>query len=316
MSKRVLVACEFSGVVREAFRKRGFDAWSCDLLPTEIDGQHIQGDVLEVLDQGWDLMIAHPPCTYIANSGVQHLHRDKSRWQKLDQAVYFFKTLLNSKIPKICIENPVPHKYAGLPVYQQIIQPYEHGHNVMKKTCLWLRGLPKLKPTHIVSQGEKYIGKDGKSNGSKWYQLPPTKDRWKHRSRTFQGIADAMAQQWGCDHFLQEPRMTKLNTPLTINWLTKPPHSKDSVFDIVDNGSKLIARGTIDEEVDLLNAQELIRRANLHDELSKSYSELIMAVGKKFKNETRHETALRYIKESEAGSRGETLAKQLTNEER
>jgi hypothetical protein len=133
---KVLIACEFSGIVREAFRKKGHDAWSCDLLPTEIPGQHIQGDVLKILNDGWDLMIAHPPCTYLANSGVQHLHKDKNRWQKMEDARTFFMLLLKSEIKKICIENPVPHKYAELPVYTQIIQPYEHGHEISKRTCL------------------------------------------------------------------------------------------------------------------------------------------------------------------------------------
>lgn len=198
---RVLIACEFSGVVREAFRKLGHDAWSCDLLPTEqhpVD-RHYIGDVLDILDDRWDLMIAHPPCTYLANSGVQHLHKDKSRWDKMYQAAKFFNRLLDADIPKKCIENPVPHGYAKLPKYTQIINPYQFGHTVQKKTCLWLVGLPKLLPTQIVDKGERYIGKDGKSNGSKWYQLPPTTDRWKHRSRTFKGIANAMAEQWGAD---------------------------------------------------------------------------------------------------------------------
>jgi len=200
--KRILIACEFSGTVREAFKAVGWDAWSCDLLPTEIPGQHIQGDVLEVLKDKWDMMIAHPPCTYIANSGVQHLHKDPSRWDKLKESVIFFNAFLNAPIPCIAIENPIPHGYAKLPKYSQIIHPYQHGHEVMKKTCLWLKNLPPLVPTKIVGQGEKYFDKNGKSNGSVWYQLPPGKDRWKHRSRTFEGIAKAMAEQWGSlDHW-------------------------------------------------------------------------------------------------------------------
>lgn len=194
---KVLIACEFSGIVREAFKANGHDAWSCDLLDTEINGNHIKGNVLEILNDGWDLMIAHPPCTYLANSGVQHLHKDKTRWHKMYSAVRFFKTLLYFNIDRICIENPVPHGYARLEKYTQIIQPWQHGHACMKRTCLWLKNLPKLKPSNIVDEGEKYIGKNGKSNGSKWYQLPPSKDRWKHRSKTFQGIANAMADQWG-----------------------------------------------------------------------------------------------------------------------
>lgn len=196
---RILVACEFSQIVTKAFRKKGHEAYSCDILPTEGNPDwHIQGNVLEILEDGWDLMIAHPPCTYLANSGVQHLHKDKNRWIKLSDASLFFLNLLNANINRIAVENPIPHKYAKLPKYSQIIQPYEHGHECMKRTCLWLKNLPLIKPSKIVDKGKKYIGKNGKSNGSYWYQiLTPGKDRWKIRSRTFQGIADAMADQWG-----------------------------------------------------------------------------------------------------------------------
>lgn len=194
------MACEFSGIVRDAFRKRGHDAWSCDLLPTEADPQwHIQDDVLKHLNDGWDLMIAHPPCTYLANSGVQHLIGDADRKTKMLDAVQFFLALLNAPIARKAVENPVPHGYAELPRYSQIIQPYRFGHNVQKKTCLWLSNLPPLVPKSAqnADRGEHYIGKDGRPNGSKWYQLPPSQDRWKHRSRTFHGIAEAMADQWG-----------------------------------------------------------------------------------------------------------------------
>ena len=202
---KILIACEFSGIVREAFKAKGHDVWSCDLLPTEIPGQHIQGDVLEILNDGWDMMIAHPPCTYLANSGVQHLWinrkkvngKNTERWQEMEKARSFFLILLNAKIKKIVIENPVPHGYAKLPKYNQIIEPYQHGHETTKKTCLWIKGLSLLAPSNIVSKGERYIGKNGKSNGAKWYQLPPSKDRWKYRSKTFPGIAQAMADQWG-----------------------------------------------------------------------------------------------------------------------
>ncbi len=203
---KVLVACEFSGTVREAFKKKGHDAWSCDLLPTEIPGQHIQGDVFEYLDKDWDLMIAHPPCTYLANSGVQHLWKDRKkengknyrRWMLMNEGKRFFLDLLyNPYIHKIAVENPVPHGYAELPKYNQIVQPYYFGEEAMKKTCLWLKNLEPLKPTKIVDKGEQYYTKEGKPNGSKWYQLPPTKDRWKHRSKTFESIAKAMADQWG-----------------------------------------------------------------------------------------------------------------------
>lgn len=195
---RVLVGCEFSQTVTKAFRELGHEAYSCDILPTEGNPEwHIQCDVLDVVDDGWDLGIFHPPCTYLANSGVQHLHKDPDRWNKLADARKLFMSLHDSTIPKVCIENPVPHRYAELPRYSQIIQPYQFGHEVQKKTCLWLKGLQLLEPTDVVGHGEKYTGKDGKSNGSKWYQLPPSVDRWKHRSRTFGGITKAMAEQWG-----------------------------------------------------------------------------------------------------------------------
>lgn len=201
----VLIACEFSGIVRDAFIKKGHDAMSCDLLPTDIKGPHYQGDVFDIIDNGFDLMIAHPPCTYLANSGVQHMWEkrkkvngpNKERWDNMRLARIFFNKLLNANIEKIAVENPIPHGYAELPKYTQIVQPYYFGEEAMKKTCLWLKGLPKLEATNIVGHGEKYFTKEGKSNGSKWYQLPPGKDRWKHRSKTFQSIADAMAEQWG-----------------------------------------------------------------------------------------------------------------------
>lgn len=193
---RVLVACEFSGVVREAFRKRGHDAWSCDLLPPE-DGSkyHIQDDVLKHLDDGWDMMIAHPPCTYLCNSGVRWLHRDSSRWEHLKPACDFFNTLKNRDIPKIAVENPIPHGYARKEIgyYTQIIQPWQFGHPETKATCLWLKNLPKLKPTKNVYEQMKLLPKS-QSQRLFYYS---GKDRWKVRSKTFQGIAEAMAEQWG-----------------------------------------------------------------------------------------------------------------------
>lgn len=194
---RVLIGCEYSGIVRDAFIAKGHDAISCDLLPTEIPGPHYQGDVFDIINNGFDMMIAHPPCTYLANLGVQHLHKDASRWHKMYEAKDFFMRLLDAPIDKICIENPVPHSYAKLPKYTQIVQPYYFGQPFQKKTCLWLKNLSPLMPTKIVSKGDVYINKNGKSNGSLWYQLlTPGKDRAKNRSRTFQGIADAMASQW------------------------------------------------------------------------------------------------------------------------
>ena len=185
---RVLIACEFSGIVREAFKARGHDAWSCDLLDTEIPGQHIRGDVLEILNNGWDLIIAHPPCTYLANSGVRWLHEIPGRFAKLKEALDFWKELFNAPIPKKVFENPIPHKYARVVMgdYDQIIQPWQFGHPETKATCLWLYGLPKLEPTNVVDGREGRVWKE-----------PPGPDRWKNRSRTYQGIANAMAEQWG-----------------------------------------------------------------------------------------------------------------------
>jgi len=198
---KVLVACEFSGRVREEFRKRGFDAWSCDLLPAEDNSpHHIQCDVRKILNNGWDLMIAHPPCTYLCNSGVRWLHERPERWKKLEEAIDFFLTLWNAPIPHIAIENPVPHKYArekiGRPT--QYIQPYEFGEPVSKKTGLWLKNLPPLKPTKIVPK---------ESVKQKVWLEPPSPQRWKNRSRTFRGVAKAMAEQWG--KFLEERYVCK-----------------------------------------------------------------------------------------------------------
>ena len=194
---RVLVACEFSGIVREAFRKRGHDAWSCDLLPSEIKGLHIQGNILEHLDNGWDLMIAHPPCTYLAVSGACHFNKPGRR-EKQEEALTFFTLLLNAPIPKIAVENPVGIVSTRIRKPDQYIQPYMFGHEAMKKTGLWLKNLPLLVPTKVVDKGPIWVQKDGKRRGSRWHMcLPPSPDRWKIRSRTFQGIADAMADQWG-----------------------------------------------------------------------------------------------------------------------
>lgn len=193
---KILIACEFSGRVRDAFTKAGHDAWSCDILPTEIPGNHIQGDVSAIVHDGWDMMIAHPPCTYLANSGVQYLHQRPERIEQMIQARKFFMMLLNAPIPMIAVENPVPHSYARLPRYDQIIEPYYFGDEATKRTCLWLKGLPKLIADNIVGRGDRYIQKDGKSNGSAWYQLAPLTDRAKIRSTTFLGIARAMANQW------------------------------------------------------------------------------------------------------------------------
>jgi len=185
---KILIACEFSGIVREAFKQKGHDAWSCDILDTEISGQHIQGDVLEILNDGWDMMIAHPPCTRLCNSGVMWLEK-RNLWDDMYKGAMFFKMLLNVNIPRICIENPIPHKYAIEIIgrkYNQIIQPWMFGHGDTKATCLWLKNLPPLMATKIVTGREQRL-----------YKLPPSKDRAKIRSITFPGIAKAMAGQWG-----------------------------------------------------------------------------------------------------------------------
>ena len=203
---KVLIACEFSGVVREAFRKRGHDAWSCDLLPTEIPGPHYRTDIRNlflpneygsdlytedrnITYPNFDLMIAHPPCTYLANSGVRWLHTQPDRWDKMVEGAHFFKTLLEAPIPHIAVENPIMHKYAVEIIgrrQDQIVQPWMFGHGETKATGFWLKNLPPLKPTNIVDGREGRVWKES-----------PGPDRWKNRSRTLQGIAEAMADQWG-----------------------------------------------------------------------------------------------------------------------
>jgi hypothetical protein len=192
---RVLVACEYSGVVRDAFTRAGHDAMSCDLLPTESPGPHHQGDVFDVTGDGWDLMVAHPPCTYLANSGVRWLYfggkgrvPDPDRWNEMRLAAKFFGKLLAVPIPRIAVENPVMHGHAKKIVGEtqsQIIQPWQFGHGEIKATCLWLKGLPRLVSTRIVEGRRPVV-----------HFASPGPDRWKLRSRTYQGIADAMAEQW------------------------------------------------------------------------------------------------------------------------
>jgi hypothetical protein len=198
---KVLIACEYSGIVRDAFAKKGHDAWSCDLLPTEIPGNHIQGDVSRVLwGKNWDLVIAHPPCTYLANSGVRWLVTkdgiDPERAKKMAEAAKFFRQFdFYGRVGgKIAIENPIMHGYARDEIFfekgkgkpTQIIQPWQFGHGETKATCLWLYGLPKLKPTDVVEGREQRI-----------WKMRPTPDRQKLRSKTYPGIAQAMADQWG-----------------------------------------------------------------------------------------------------------------------
>lgn len=205
---RVLVACEFSGIVRDAFIARGHDAVSCDLLPTERPGPHIQDNVLRHLDCGWDMVIAHPPCTYLANSGVRWLYGgkgktpDAARWLAMEEAADFFARLLAAPVVRIAVENPIMHGYARTRVWEtagrsglgylprnvviQTIQPWQFGHGETKATQLWLQGLPPLQPTNVVDGREQRV-----------HRMPPGPDRWRERSRTFPGIAEAMADQWG-----------------------------------------------------------------------------------------------------------------------
>lgn len=245
---RVLVACEYSGTVRDAFLALGHDAMSCDLLPTDSPGPHYQGDVRDVLEgwapvtyradcdpdgngwcnirdidpaecpcvgptqdgveylerngilfgrpmdaPHWDLMIAHPPCTHLAVSGAKWFDKKKSQQ---DEALEFVRLLLSAPVPRIALENPVSIISSRIRKPDQIIQPYEHGHEATKTTCLWLKGLPLLAPTNIVGKGARHVTKSGKSL-PEWYNLPPSEDRWKLRSATFPGIAKAMAEQWG-----------------------------------------------------------------------------------------------------------------------
>lgn len=202
---RALVACEYSGLVRDALLAQGVDAMSCDLLPTENPGPHYQGDVRDILNDGWDMLIAHPECKYITNTAVCHLHapdatepslKGQPRWDALDEAAEFFRMLLNSKIKYKAIENPIPHKYAVQRIgrkYDQLIQPWQFGHKERKATCLWLDKLPKLVPTNDVKAEMLLLPK---REQQRLHYLSPGPDRWKERSRTYQGIADAFAAQF------------------------------------------------------------------------------------------------------------------------
>jgi site-specific DNA-cytosine methylase len=180
---KILIACEYSGTVREAFSKLGHDAWSCDILETEIPGNHYQCDVRDIICEGWDLMIAHPPCTHLAVSGARWF-KDKKVEQA--EALEFVRLLLNAPIERIALENPISIISSQIRKPDQIIQPWQFGHGETKATCLWLKNLPKLQPTNIVEGREQRI-----------WKMPPGENRWKERSRTFEGIAQAMANQWG-----------------------------------------------------------------------------------------------------------------------
>jgi len=203
----ILIACEESGTVRDAFIEKGHNAISCDILKTSSPGPHIQGDIKHLLKYEWDLIVAHPPCTYLCNSGVSWLKKDTSlyvnddvqwvnryRWLEMEKAVKFFKTIQKAKCEKICIENPIPHKYGIGKTYTQLIQPYQFGHTERKATCLWLKGLPLLKETKNVKEE---MLKLPKSISQRLHYMSPGQERSKLRSKTFQGIADAMADQWG-----------------------------------------------------------------------------------------------------------------------
>ena len=196
---RVLVACEYSGVVRDAFLTAGHDAMSCDLLPTDVPGPHYQGDVADILEQQWDLLIAHPPCTYLCSSGLHWNKRRPERAQLTEQALEFVKRLMDAPIKRIAIENPVGCISTRIRRADQTIQPWQFGHDASKATCLWLKNLPRLRPTEMV-EGRLVNGKPRWANqtDSGQNRLGPSDDRWKKRSETYAGIAKAMASQWGC----------------------------------------------------------------------------------------------------------------------
>jgi len=181
---RILVACEYSGTVRDAFKARGHTAVSCDLLPTDVPGEHYQGDVFDIINDGWDMMIAHPPCTHLAVSGARHFAA-KQQSGVQQEALDFVRRLLASSIARIALENPVSIISSRICKPSQIIQPWQFGHGETKTTCLWLKNLPLLTPTNIV---------DGRE--AKVHRMSPSPDRWKRRSTTYKGIADAMAAQW------------------------------------------------------------------------------------------------------------------------
>jgi len=197
----VLVACEYSGIVRDAFIRKGHDAMSCDVLPTESPGPHYQGDVQDILHDDWDMMIAHPPCTYLSRAGARWMYPRKGelsegRYQKAMEAKKFFMDLLCAPIPKIAVENPTPLKVVGLPLPTQAIHPYEHGEPYSKRTLLWLRGLPPLRPTKVLTEYRPYLPSN--TGGKKRGQSFQYKSISQHESsKFFTGIAKAMADQWG-----------------------------------------------------------------------------------------------------------------------
>ena len=192
---RVLVACEYSGAVRDAFLRGGHYAASCDILPSESSlGDHYQGSVLDILDHGWDLMVAHPPCTYLSVSGMHWTTRGLRDPQLTEDALAFVRQLMDAPIERIAIENPISVISSRIRKPDQIVQPWWFGHDASKKTCLWLKNLPLLTPTDMLAGDSKT--RRGNQTASGQNKLPPSKDRWKLRSATYQGIADAMAAQW------------------------------------------------------------------------------------------------------------------------
>jgi len=200
---RILVACESSGVVREAFRSFGHDAWSADVLPAD-DGSphHIQGDATKILGDGWDMLIAHPPCTYLTNAGVRWLYnadgtRNEERWEAMREGAKLFLAFWNAPVERVCVENPVMHRYGKEIIrasFAQSVQPYDFGHKEVQRTCFWLRGLPRLEPTTNLKQETMSLPYKDRA---KVHLTSPGPNRWKIRSKTYRGIARAMAQQWG-----------------------------------------------------------------------------------------------------------------------
>lgn len=194
---KVLIACEYSGTVRDAFLKAGHDAMSCDLLPTDVAGPHYQGNVMDIINQGWDLMIAHPPCTYLCSSGLHWNKRRPERAKQTEDALDFVRLLLAAPIPKIAIENPIGCISTRIRPPDQTVQPWQYKHDASKATCLWLKGLPPLRPTGFVEprivDGKRRWANQTDSGQNR---LPPSADRWKIRSETYSGIADAMVSQW------------------------------------------------------------------------------------------------------------------------
>ena len=192
---KVLVACEFSGIVRDAFARRGHSAWSCDLLPSDTPGKHIQGDIREMFQFQWDLMIAHPPCTFLCSSGLHWNKRRPERAEQTEEALEFVRLLLDANIPRIALENPIGCISTRIRKPDQVIQPWQFGHPESKATCLWLKGLPKLKPTNILPLPSS--GRWDNMTPSGQNKLGPSPDRWKERAKTYIGIAEAFAEQWG-----------------------------------------------------------------------------------------------------------------------